>query len=74
MAPARLVTHAYRLDGGWQKVPRRRLTASYAAELREQRFTMVRAKRGLFDVREISILAQQSTGESSDAAGGHHRW
>ncbi len=57
MASERTVTHAYRLDGGWRKVPRRRLTADAAAELRREGFTMVRARRGLFDTREISIRA-----------------
>lgn len=55
MASERTVTHAYRLDGGWRKVPRRRLTSDAAAELRREGFTMVRARRGLFDTREISI-------------------
>lgn len=58
MARERIVTHAYRLDGGWHRVRRARLTSQYADELRTQGYTMVKARRGLFNTREISLQWQ----------------
>lgn len=49
------VTDAYKFEGGWSAVERRPLTVEYAQELREQGYTMVVAKRGIFDKREISL-------------------
>lgn len=56
MTRPRTVTHTYTLAGGWQRAPHDPLTADLADELRRQGITMVRARRGLFDVREISLL------------------
>ncbi|PTT16396.1 MULTISPECIES: alternative tryptophan synthase beta-subunit [Microbacterium] len=56
MTRPRTVTHTYTLAGGWQRAPHGPLTADLADELRRQGITMVRARRGLFDVREISLL------------------
>lgn len=55
MARARTVTHAYRLATGWEKVNRRPLTPETALDLRSDGYTMVVAKRGFFDAREISL-------------------
>lgn len=55
MARTRLVTHAYRYPEGWQEVKRERLTREYARELSARGFTLVRARRGFFDVREVSL-------------------
>ncbi|KTR87619.1 hypothetical protein NS220_17515 [Microbacterium testaceum] len=55
MARARLVTHAYRYPEGWQEVKHERLTRAHAQALSAQGFTLVRARRGFFDVREVSL-------------------
>lgn len=55
MTRPRTVTHAYSLAGGWEKVRRRALDLEYAQELRAHGYTMVRAHRGPFDRREISL-------------------
>ncbi|MDF2993793.1 MAG: putative alternative tryptophan synthase beta-subunit [Microbacterium sp.] len=55
MARTRVVTHAYRFPGGWEAVKHERLTREYAQGLSAQGFTMVRARRGFFDVREVSL-------------------
>lgn len=55
MSRARTVTHAYRLAVGWESVDRRPLTPESALDLRSKGYTMVTAKRGLFDAREISL-------------------
>lgn len=55
MTRPRTVTHAYRLAGGWEKVRHRALDVEYAQELRAQGYTMVLARRGPFDRREISL-------------------
>jgi hypothetical protein len=50
------VTHTYTLQGGWQKSSEGALTADLADALRRRGVSMVRARRGLFDVREVSLL------------------
>jgi hypothetical protein len=55
MARIRTITHGYRLATGWEKIDRRPLTPEVARELRSAGYTMVVAKRGLFDSREISL-------------------
>ena len=55
MPRARIITHGYRLANGGEKIDRRPLTQEAAQELRSQGYTMVIAKRGLFDSREISL-------------------
>ncbi|OZD55634.1 hypothetical protein CH252_07210 [Rhodococcus sp. 06-1477-1B] len=55
MTRPRTVTHTYTLAGGWQKTHRGPLTAELAEDLRRQGVTMVRARRGMFDSREISL-------------------
>ncbi len=55
MARHRTVTHAYRLPGGWEKVRHEHLTKAYASRMTDEGFTMVRARRGFFDVREVSL-------------------
>lgn len=55
MALPRTVTHAYRMPGGWEKLPRRRLTVDYARELRAEGFTLMRTRRGWGSSRERSI-------------------
>lgn len=55
MARVRTITHGYRLDTGWERIDRRPLTPEVAHELRSNGYTMVMAKRGLFDSREISL-------------------
>jgi hypothetical protein len=55
MTRPRTVTHTYTLAGGWQKTHREPLTADLAEDLRRQGVTMVRARRGMFDTREISL-------------------
>ncbi|MDQ1122589.1 alternative tryptophan synthase beta-subunit [Microbacterium trichothecenolyticum] len=55
MTRPRTVTHTYTLDGGWQKADHELLTPEHAELLRGRGVTMVRARRGLFDVREVSL-------------------
>jgi hypothetical protein len=55
MARVRTITHGYRLATGWEKIDKRPLTPEVAHELRSHGYTMVVAKRGLFDAREISL-------------------
>ncbi len=55
MTKPRTVTHVYSLGGGWEKTSHETLTPELAEELRHQGFTMVRARRGMFDTREISL-------------------
>ncbi|MCT2085669.1 alternative tryptophan synthase beta-subunit [Microbacterium enclense] len=55
MARMRTVTHGYRLATGWEKIDKRPLTLEVAEDLRARGYTMVVAKRGLFDAREISL-------------------
>ncbi|MFB3979005.1 MULTISPECIES: alternative tryptophan synthase beta-subunit [Microbacterium] len=55
MARERTITHGYRLAVGWEKIGRRPLTPENARDLRAHGYTMVIAKRGLFDSREISL-------------------
>lgn len=55
MARTRTITHGYRLATGWEKIDRRPLTPEAAVDLRARGYTMVVAKRGLFDAREISL-------------------
>jgi len=55
MSRPRTVTHAYRMPGGWEKVDRHALTSDHAEMLRGEGFTLVRARRGWADTREISI-------------------
>ncbi|WP_150951587.1 alternative tryptophan synthase beta-subunit [Microbacterium testaceum] len=55
MTRPRTVTHTYTLAGGWQKTHLGPLTAELAETLRRQGVTMVRARRGLLDSREISL-------------------
>ena len=55
MARVRTITHGYRLATGWEKIDRRPLTPEVAHELRTQGYTMVTAKRGHFNSREISL-------------------
>lgn len=55
MPRVRTITHGYRLATGWEKVRRRPLTPENAQELRSQGYTMVMAKRGPFDSREVSL-------------------
>lgn len=56
MSRPRTVTHTYTLQGGWQKASEGALTADLADALRRRGVSMVRARRGLFDVREVSLL------------------
>lgn len=55
MARLRTITHGYRLANGWEKIDRRPLTPEAAQTLRSQGYTMVMARRGFFDSREISL-------------------
>lgn len=55
MTRPRTLTHTYTLASGWQKAAHEPLTPERAAELREQGIMLVRARRGLFDTREISL-------------------
>jgi hypothetical protein len=55
MARPRVVTHAYRYPAGWQEVKHERLTREYARALSAEGFTLVRARRGFFDVREVAL-------------------
>lgn len=56
MSRPRTVTHVYTLQTGWQKSLEGPLTADLADTLRRRGVSMVRARRGLFDVREVSLL------------------
>ncbi|MCJ1708037.1 alternative tryptophan synthase beta-subunit [Microbacterium sp. VKM Ac-2923] len=56
MTRPRTVTHTYTLQSGWQKSSEGPLTAELAEALRSRGVSMVRARRGLFDVREVSLL------------------
>ncbi|MEV7825895.1 hypothetical protein [Microbacterium enclense] len=56
MSRPRKVTHTYTLQTGWQKASEGPLTPELADVLRGRGVSMVRARRGLFDVREISLL------------------
>lgn len=55
MTRPRTLTHVYTLAGGWQKAPHEPLTPEKAAALRDQGIMLVRARRGFFDSREISL-------------------
>lgn len=55
MARPRTVTHAYRLDGGWRKLARRRLTPDYARRLLQDGFTLVRTSRLWHPAHEHSL-------------------
>ena len=55
MARVRTITHGYRLATGWEKIGRRPLTPEAAEELRSRGYTMVMARRGLFNSREFSL-------------------
>lgn len=55
MTRPRTVTHTYTLGGGWRKADHEPLTADLADDLRRQGVTMVRARRGMFDSREVSL-------------------
>lgn len=57
MSRPRVVTHAYRMPGGWEKIPRHALTSEYAHELRAAGFTMIRGRRGWFNIRERSVAS-----------------
>lgn len=68
MTRPRTATHAYRIPGGWQKVPHHPLTADFARDLRGQGFTIVRARRGWNDSRELSLTqyaAEPASGTST---------
>lgn len=56
MTRPRTVTHTYTPQSGWQKSSEGPLTAGLAEVLRSRGVSMVRARRGLFDVREVSLL------------------
>ena len=56
MSRPRKVTHTYSLQTGWTKAAEGPLTAELADALRGRGVSMVHARRGLFDVREISLL------------------
>jgi hypothetical protein len=43
------------MPGGWEKIDRQALTADHAEALRGEGFTLVRARRGWSDTREISL-------------------
>ncbi|MDF2991979.1 MAG: hypothetical protein K0S37_2493 [Microbacterium sp.] len=51
----RTVTHAYRMPGGWEKVEKQALTPDHAETLRAAGYTLVRARRGWGDTRELSL-------------------
>lgn len=55
MSRPRTITHAYRMPGGWEKVSRHPLTSDHAESLRGEGYTLVRARRGWADTREISL-------------------
>ncbi|WP_082516512.1 hypothetical protein [Microbacterium sp. Leaf436] len=55
MTRPRTVTHTYTLDGGWRRAHHEPLTVDHADDLRHQGVTMVRARRGMFDIRELSL-------------------
>jgi hypothetical protein len=54
------VTHVYTLQDGWRKSLEGPLTVELAEDLRGRGVSMVRARRGLFDVREVSLLNESS--------------
>lgn len=56
MTRPRTVTHTYTLQSGWRKSSEGPLTAELAEVLRRRGVSMVRARRGLFDAREVSLL------------------
>lgn len=56
MSRPRKVTHTYTLQTGWKRASEGPLTAELADDMRRRGVSMVRARRGLFDVREISLL------------------
>lgn len=75
MSRPRTVTHAYRIPGGWVKLPHRPLNVETAHALRDQGYTLVRARRGWTDVREISLAqfaTQDDAARRTDADGTAH--
>lgn len=56
MTRPRKVTHTYTLQTGWLRSAEGPLTAELADTLRRRGVSMVRARRGLFDVREVSLM------------------
>ncbi|MDU0365720.1 alternative tryptophan synthase beta-subunit [Microbacterium sp. NPDC089180] len=71
MTRPRTVTHAYRMPGGWETLPHRPLTAETAHALRDEGYTLVRARRGWGNSKELSLshYTQQPAGAApwSDA-------
>lgn len=67
MTRRRMITHAYRMPGGWEEVERRDLTVESAAELRQEGFTLVRARRGWRPAREISLTRYDTGGPRPSA-------
>jgi|GEM_PF-1782735 hypothetical protein len=55
MTRPRTVTHAYRMPGGWEELPHRPLTPENARALRDEGYTLVRARRGFMNSRELSL-------------------
>ena len=55
MTRPRTVTHAYRMPGGWEELPHRPLTSDTAQALRDEGFTLVRARRGWGNSKELSL-------------------
>lgn len=45
MSRPQTITHAYRLPGGWEPVPKQRLSIQNALALRAEGYTMIRAKK-----------------------------
>lgn len=66
MTRPRTVTHAYRMPGGWEHLPHRRLTADTARALRDEGYTLVRARRGWTNTKEISLTLFVEQSASTD--------
>lgn len=55
MPQRRIITHAYRLPGGWQKHAHQLLTPKTVEELRDLGFTLLRTRRRWHRPSELSI-------------------
>ncbi|WZH36468.1 MAG: hypothetical protein PIR02_17200 [Microbacterium enclense] len=55
MSQHHLVTHAYDSHTGWVRIARTEMTHESAEDLRDQGYTMVRLRRGVFGSRDVSL-------------------
>lgn len=55
MSRHHIATHVYDYRAGWVRIPRALMNHARAEELRDEGFTLVRSRRGLFGSRELPV-------------------